>query len=149
MKTLIIGTAMVASLGLAAAQVRAGDQVVGAAVGAGVGAVVGHSISGRDGAVVGGALGAVTGAAIAAHHRHHYHHGPYVRTAVAVGQPVYYGPPPAVVYQPRPVYVAPRGYYHRPYYPPGHHYGWHQPPHRHHYHHWRGYERDWRGYDRW
>lgn len=103
------------------------NTVLGAGVGAVAGAVIGQSVAGRNGAIIGAGAGGLVGASIA--QRGAY---PYPVAAVPVQPmvsaypsyrypaPVYYAPPPAVVYQPAVYQVEtwrPRHHDH------GHHYG--------------------------
>jgi hypothetical protein len=107
-KSVLIATAALAAAGFSTVASANGDAVLGAALGAGVGAIIGNGISGRDGAIVGGAIGAAAGAAATTSHRS------YVSSGVAVGAPVYYGPPAPVYYAPAPVYYAPAPVYYAP-----------------------------------
>jgi len=97
----LIATSVVlaATAGMAPAASADNDGLLAALVGAGVGASIGHSLGGRHGAWVGGAVGAATAATLAADDDGYRASG-YERRAP------YYAGPPAVIYRPRPVYVA-------------------------------------------
>lgn len=103
------------------------NTVLGAGVGAVAGAVIGQSVAGRNGAIIGAGAGGLVGASIA--QRGAY---PYPVAAMPVQPvvnayprysypaPVYYAPPPVVVYQPAVYQVETWRPHHHDH---GHHYG--------------------------
>ncbi len=102
MAAAILSTAAIS--GVASADGRTSDTLLGAIVGG----AIGHGVGGRDGAIVGGVLGAAIGHNARNNDgetRYYYNNQPQVYYSAP---PVYY-PPEQVYYQPAPttVYVEP------------------------------------------